>query len=81
MFLIYTVHILLIFQILFQKLTNYGTISVDGEAGTVNYRSGGGSGGTLKITAASFVGRGTVSSYGGGATTQYISPAQVGKFG
>lgn len=47
-------------------MTVDGTIVVNGESGVHgNYRSGGGSGGTVQVYAHSFVGRGNLESNGG----------------
>lgn len=63
-----------------QTLTNHGVITVDGEDGISDYRSGGGSGGTIRIQAASLVGRGTITSHGGEGQTLSLNSVQVGKF-
>lgn len=52
---------------------------MNGGDGVSNYRSGGGSGGTIKIQAASLVGRGSIYSHGGDGQTLTLNSVQVGK--
>ena len=72
----------LIFYLFFylQRLTLYGTISVNGEPGKHgNYRAGGGSGGTIKVNASTLVGRGSFTSNGGSASTGTYNGVVIGK--
>lgn len=56
----------------------YGTIAVDGETGIGGAKSGGGSGGTMKLTTASLVGRGSITSHGGDGIYGTYSSTTIG---
>lgn len=62
-----------------QKFTHYGTISVDGDDGSSgNSVSGGGSGGTITVTAEDLVGRGSFTSHGGSGSAGTYSTTYIG---